>query len=278
MFSFGSNLLLDNLAGSLVQNINVMIIGRIYSADSLGFYSRAKSFQNISLGSLTQVINRVTFPVFSVLQENPSKLKNGLNEVNSTMVLLIFPLCLIVINFSDFLIPFLLTSKWAPCVPYFKLFMVIGMLWPFQSVNLNIIKSLGDGRLYLKLGILMKATFILSILLTYRIGVMEMVIGQVLQSLFCTIVNISFAGRLINFSLFQQIKEIFPILVITFLLYLLLTAGEFLLSSLHPIVSLLIRFFFAIIFLLTIYQLIKFPAYIKIKNTTLSIITKRIKR
>ena len=64
---FGSRILLSGLLNSIFVNLHSIVIGKIFSAATLGYYSRAVKLQELPVSLITSTVNSVTFPVLSVL-------------------------------------------------------------------------------------------------------------------------------------------------------------------------------------------------------------------
>ena len=69
LFEFGSKLLLSGLLDTIYKNIYYIIIGRFYTSAQLGQYTRADQFNMIFSSNLTSVVQRVSYPVLSSIQE-----------------------------------------------------------------------------------------------------------------------------------------------------------------------------------------------------------------
>jgi len=92
MFAFGSKLLFSGLLDIIFLNIYLVVIGRLFTPADLGFYSRAKSFNDLPSHSISGTVGRVLFPVFSSIQKDKKQLKRGLQKALTNMALLNFPI------------------------------------------------------------------------------------------------------------------------------------------------------------------------------------------
>ena len=62
MFGFGSKLLISGLYATSLNEVYNIVIGRVYSATDLGYYSRSKQITNSAAGTVTSVLQQVTYP------------------------------------------------------------------------------------------------------------------------------------------------------------------------------------------------------------------------
>ena len=102
------------------------------------------------------MVGRVTFPVFSTIQDDPARLKRGLKKALTTLVLVNFPMMIGLAIIARPLVLVMLTEKWAACIPYLQLLCVAGLLFPLQLMNLNVLQALGRSDLFLRLEIIKK--------------------------------------------------------------------------------------------------------------------------
>ena len=215
MFSFGSKLLLSGLLDRFFQNIYLLVIGKIFTPAALGFYSRAKRLQELPVENIQSSISRVTFPVFSSIQEDKPRLKQGVRKALMALAMVNFPMMIGLAVIAKPLVLVLLTAKWLPCVPYLQLFCILGALYPLHAMNLNVLKAQGRSDLFLRLEVLKKILIIISIAVTYRWGIQAMIYGQIAVSILGYYLNSYYSGRLINYPITEQIFDLAPYLGIS---------------------------------------------------------------
>ena len=120
MFGFGSRMLFSCVLNQIFDNIYLVVIGRLFSAADLGFFTRAKTLNEIPSQTLSEMVGRVTFPVFSTIQDDRTRqtgTEKGLDRAGHRQ----FPVMVGLAVIAPALVPVLLTEKWAPCIPYFQL-------------------------------------------------------------------------------------------------------------------------------------------------------------
>jgi len=210
MFSYGSRLFIVSLTNSVFGNIYQVIIGKLFSAASLGFYSRAKTLSMYPVTVITSVINQVSFPVFSKIQDDKTRLKNYMRKTLTTLTVVTFPLMIGVAVVAKPLIIILLTEKWLPSVPFFQMLCVVGMLYPIHVVNLNALNAQGRSDLYLKIDVINKVLIILVVFITYRFGITAMIMGQIINSFIAYYFYSYYSGKHLNYSMGMQIKDMLP--------------------------------------------------------------------
>jgi O-antigen/teichoic acid export membrane protein len=212
MFAFGSRLLVSGFIDTVFRNIYLVVIGKIFVASDLGFYSRADSLQRLPSESLAICVHRVTFPVFSQIQDDSARLKRGMRKALTTLGFINFPLMIGLLVTARPLILIVLTDKWAPCIPYLQLLCIVGLLFPFHVINLNILTAKGRSDLFLRLEIIKKILLVVTVAITYRWGIRAMIYGQICFALVSYYLNSYYTGRLIGYPFKEQVFDLLPYL------------------------------------------------------------------
>jgi len=218
MFGFGSKMLASGLLNTLFDNIYYIVIGKLFSPASLGYFTRADSIQQLPSITLTGVVGRVTFPVFSKIQHDRERMKRGMKKSLSLLVLFNFPLMIGLAVVARPLVLVLLTEKWAPCIPYLQLLSLVGLMFPLNVMNLTVLQALGRSDLFLRLEIIKKALIVANIAITWRWGIMAMIAGQVVTSVASYYLNAYYNRALLNYSVWEQIGDMYPYLLNTSLM------------------------------------------------------------
>jgi O-antigen/teichoic acid export membrane protein len=90
LFGYGSKILLSGIIDTVYKNIYYIIIGKFYSSAQLGQYTRAESFNTIFSSNLTAIVQRVSYPVLSSIQDDNERLRQAYRKVIKTTMLISF--------------------------------------------------------------------------------------------------------------------------------------------------------------------------------------------
>jgi len=213
MFGFGSKILFSGILNQIFDNIYLVVIGKMFSAADLGFFTRAKTLNDLPSQTLSQMVGRVAFPVFSTIQDDPERLKRGLKKALTTLVLINFPMMIGMAVVARPLVLMLLTEKWAASIPYLQLLCMVGMLYPLHLINLNMLQALGRSDLFLRLEIIKKGLIVINIAITWRWGIPAMIYGMIVTSIMGYYLNSYYNGILIDYPIREQVLDLFPYLV-----------------------------------------------------------------
>lgn len=210
LFGFGWKLLVSTLIGNLWQQGYKFVIGKFYAPVTLGLYTRAEQFSSLFSSNLTGVVQRVSYPVLSSIQNDPIRLKNVYKRVIKSTMLLTFFCMLMLIAVAKPLILVLLGEKWSPCVPFLQIVSLQMMLYPLHAINLNMLQVQGRSDLFLRLEILKRSIAIIPIILGVLVDIYWMLWGSVIIGFVDYYLNAFYSGKLLGYSMWQQIKDIIP--------------------------------------------------------------------
>ncbi len=266
LFSFGSKLLASGLLNQIFDNIYNLIIGKMYTPAALGYYTQAKRMQDIPVSNSLSILQRVTYPIYSTIQDDLVRLKSVYRKTIKIIVLINFPLMIGMIVCAQPLIKIFLTDKWLPAVPYLQLLCMIGLLLPLSSINLNILKVRGRTDIFFYLEVAKKLIIVITILITYKFGIYIMVFGQVCSSFIAHLLNIYYSGRLVNYSIGEQLHDISNYLFIATFIGAFVFVGGLLLNTISIFMKFIIQVIsFVLLYIISIH-IFKLEAYREIKS------------
>ncbi|ASU34738.1 lipopolysaccharide biosynthesis protein [Mucilaginibacter xinganensis] len=213
-FRFGYKITLSGILDTIYQNLYLIIIGKYFSASQLGFYSRADSVSQLPVGNISAAINKVTYPMFAQISNDLVQLKAVYKKLMQQVLFWNAPTLIVLCVVAEPLFHFLLTDKWLPAVPYFKILCISGIMYPLHSYNLNVLKVLGKSSLFLKLEIVKKILSVAGILLFIPFGIYGLLYFQLFFNFVAYYINSFYSGKLIFYPVKEQIEDILPILML----------------------------------------------------------------
>ena len=247
LFSFGGLMLLSSLAETLYTNLQGLIIGKRFPAGNLGYYMQAKKLEEVPVTGLSSIVNDVTFPAFSTLQDDPERLLQGVRKSTKSLSFLNFPMMILLMIIAQPLITFLYGSKWETSVPYFQILCISGLIYSINTLNTNVIKSLGKGKIYFVIQITKRLIGIAIILFGMKFGIYGLLWAVASVSYISFIVNALVNKKLVNYGIFRQLSDVGVCLilalltgVLTYLLGLILPINIYLIMIIQVVVYLII--------------------------------------
>lgn len=268
MFGFSINLLLTGLVGSFFMNIYSLVIGKFYTPTELGYYSQADRIQKIPATSITEVIQRVTYPVLATIQNEDERLRESYRKIINMAIFIITPLMTYFILVAPEFFDLILTDKWRIAAKYFQILCLTGICYPLSCINLNILTIRGKTKLLFYLECLKKILLLVILIISIHFDIIAVVYGQLLYGILAVVLNLYFCGREIKLSIKQQLLDVFPVILSTFLMYLCVFYLQHYLKETPLIIYLLISLLVALIS----YFLISYTFHVKSLNEVKNII------
>lgn len=210
LFGYSSKLLASGLIDTIWKEIYQVVIGKCYTPATLGQYTRARMFSGLFSSNLTSIIQRVSFPVLSEIQDDPSRLKDGYRRIIRSTMLITFACMLMLAAIAKPMILVLIGEKWLQASTFLQIVCFSSMLYPLHAINLNILQVKGRSDLFLKLEVIKKCIAAGPLLLGVFVGIYWMLIGSVFTGFIAYYLNAYYSGPLLNYSIRSQIKDILP--------------------------------------------------------------------
>lgn len=215
LFGFGSKLLISGLYATGLNEIYNITIGKVYSASELGYYTRSKQFAEVSSGTVTGIIQQVTYPILASIQDDNDRLVSVYRRLIKMTAFLVFPAMTLLALLAHPFIIVLLTDKWAPAIVLLQWLCFARVVIPINALNMNILNAVGRSDLFLKVDLAKAPIIIATLIITIPMGVKALVIGNVIHSFISFFINAYMPGKLFKYGAIQQIKDLIPIFIAT---------------------------------------------------------------
>lgn len=215
LFGFGSRLMISGLIDTLYRNIYLIVIGRLFSASDLGYYTRAHQFTDFASSNISGIIQRVTYPILCSIQNEDERLSSVYRKFLRLSAFIVFPLMMGLAAISKPLVLTLLKEEWLFTATLLSIICFSMMWYPIHSINLNLLQVKGRSDLFLKLEIYKKIIGIIILCITIPMGLIAMCIGSFFSSMIALIINTHYTGKLIKVGFIQQMLDLFPILILS---------------------------------------------------------------
>ncbi|RKD34876.1 lipopolysaccharide biosynthesis protein [Lacrimispora algidixylanolytica] len=215
LFSYGWKILCSGLIDTIFTNVYGLVIGKIYNPAMMGQYSRGNQFPALIANNLGAAIQSVMLPAFSACQDDREKVKNMVRRSIVTSSYLVFPMMAGLMAVAEPMVKLLLTDRYLPCVPMLRLLCIAYATWPLHVANLQAINALGRSEIFLKLEIIKKAVSVTALIISIPFGIYTMVALRAVTDFICTFINAHPNKKLLNYSFYEQWKDVTPSLLIS---------------------------------------------------------------
>ena len=259
LFSYGWKLLLSSLISMACNNINQLVIGKIYSSADLAYYNQGDKFPQLIIGNINSAIDSVLLPAMSTVQDDKNRIRAITSRSIKTSSYIILPIMFGLAFTAKTLISVILTDKWLSCVPYIRIFCFTYMFYPIHTANLNAIKAMGRSDIYLKLEIIKKILSIALLIVSMNISVKAMAVSMLIVSIISQLINSWPNFKLLNYKYLNQLKDILPSLCLSAFMGLCIHCITY--FDLNNIVTLLIQILGGILIYITGSLIFKIEAF-----------------
>ena len=95
LFSFGFYMFLTHLINNFGQKIQGLLIGKVYTPSTMGYYSKAEGTERLASTSISGIMTQVTYPLYAEVQDDKVALSNMIRRLTMTLAYITFPLMFI---------------------------------------------------------------------------------------------------------------------------------------------------------------------------------------
>ena len=237
LFAFGSKMLASGLLDTLYRNIYPIVIGKLFSASSLGHYTRAQHFSEFPSSNVTGIIQRVTYPILCGIQDETERLEAVYRKFLKLSAFIIFPLMIGMSAVARPFIDIVLGTQWGFCGQLLQIICFAMMWYPIHAINLNLLQVKGRSDLFLRLEIIKKILGITVLCITAPFGLVVMCYGQIFNSIVALVINTYYTGKLINVGFIRQMKDLLPTILLSLTMFgAILLVNGFIEVNMHRLV------------------------------------------
>ena len=264
MWGFGWKLLLSGILNNIWNELKKVVVSKYYSPAMLGQYTKAGEFVKIFSANFTSIIQRVTYPALSKVQEDKLRLISVYRRVIKTTMFVTVVSMFALGAVADPLIYCLIGPKWHIAATFLPLICISRSIYPLQALNLNMLQVQNRTDVFLFLEILKKIVLLVPLFIGAFIGVYWMLVASIGTSIINFFLNSYYSGRRLGYSSWMQLRDVAPsygvgcivALSVYFLKYL--PISNWVILPLQMIVGVLV--------LLVVCEFLRLPEYLEIKG------------
>lgn len=210
LFGFGWKIMVSGLLNTIWNELYQVVVGKFYSPATLGQYTRAKQFSQLFSTNITTVVQRVTYPVLSNIQDDKERMVSAYRHIIK-ITMFITAICMLWVGaVSEPLLYCLIGEKWLEAASYLPLICISMSLYPLHAINLNMLQVQGRSDLFLILEIIKKIIALGPLFVGAFIGILPMLYTNILTGIISYFLNSYYTGRYLGYSSFKQLKDIAP--------------------------------------------------------------------
>lgn len=210
LFGFGWKIMLSSLIDTTWKELYQVVVGKFYSPATLGQYTRAKQFSQLFSSNLTAVVQRVTYPVLSDIQDEKKRMVSAYRRIIKTTMFITAISMFALGAVSEPLLYCLIGAKWHEAATYLPLICIAGSLYPLHAINLNMLQVQGRSDLFLGLEIVKKIIALAPLFIGAFVGILPMLYVNLLTGLIAYFLNSYYSGKFLGYSSWMQLKDVAP--------------------------------------------------------------------
>lgn len=264
MWNFGWKLLLSGLLNNFWGELYKVIVSKCYTPVALGQYTRSEQLAALFSSNITSIVQRVSYPVLSQIQDDSERLVNGYRKV-IRITMFVTAISMISMGaISDPLIYCLIGPQWHQAATFLPLICISLSLYPLHAINLNMIQIQGRTDVFLHIEIAKKIIAIFPLCLGAFIGLYWMLVGSIAVGVISFFLNSYYSGRYLGYTSWNQLKDVSPsygvALIIAFAVYFwkYLPLSYWLILPIQIVVGVVVFF--------VLCETVKQPEYMEIKE------------
>lgn len=228
LFNFSWKLLVAQVINAIFNQLYQAVIGKVYSPNTLGQYTRAHQYGHLVSSSVGDVVLKVSLPVMSSIQNEDERLLRAYRTIIKITMLLSFVFLIGMSACAKSLIYVLIGEQWLPCVPMMQILGFSMMIYPLQQINVNMLIVQGRSDIQLYLQIIKCVLAIGPVLVGIFVGIYWMLVCSVVVSWLALLLNSYYSGRKYDYTWWMQLKDIAP----SFFISIIMAIPVYLLSFL----------------------------------------------
>lgn len=216
MWGFGWKLMLSGLLNNLWNQLYQVVVGKCYSPATLGQYTKSNEYASIFSSNLSTIIQRVSYPVLSELQDDKDRMVEGYRRVIK-MTMFVTVICMISLGaVAEPLIYCMIGPQWHEAATYLPLVCISMSLYPLHAINLNMLQVLGRSDIFLYLEIIKKVIGIVPICIGIFVDIYWMLFASIIMGFIGLYLNSWYTGKALGYTFWKQLLDIAPSFGIAF--------------------------------------------------------------
>jgi O-antigen/teichoic acid export membrane protein len=210
LFGFGWKMMVSALIDAVWKELYQVVVGKFYSPATLGQYTRARHYAKLFSSNLTTVVERVTYPVLSSIQDDKERMVSAYRRIIRTSMFITAVALFSLGAVSEPLVYCMIGPKWHEAATYLPIICITYSLYPLHAINLNMLKVQGRSDLFLGLEIIKKVITLAPLFVGAFVGIMPMLLVNMFVGIIAYFLNSYYSGRLLGYSSWKQLHDIAP--------------------------------------------------------------------
>ncbi|APG04723.1 hypothetical protein BJI69_13000 [Luteibacter rhizovicinus DSM 16549] len=207
---FGGYMLVAGLIDTAYNRLQAVLIGRLFSARDLGFYSLAQNTQQAPTSFAAALLNRLGLPLLSSVNGDIAEVRRLLRTALRMSLFAFAPMMVILAIYATPVVRLVYGERWLPAGPLLAILTLGAIPWPAHVLSLVVLNALGQPRLVLRVEVVKKAIAVALLLASAPWGLPAMAWSTVITSLVSYLLNAYVVGKRIGYDALSQLHDLLP--------------------------------------------------------------------
>lgn len=208
MAKFGVNIIGVRLLSAMDGNIDSLLIGKFLGPVALGYYTVAFRLIRMTITTLNGVANDVLFPVFSKLQHDPEKLKQGVCSALKYLALFAFPVFLGLSVTAPEIVEGVFGGEWTPSIVPMQILAIGGLVISIVGICRSLILAMGKPSWILCIRIFVTAIRVIAFVIAVRWGITGVSVAFVVSILVFSPIYLVLTKKSIGLGFVQFMRQL----------------------------------------------------------------------
>ncbi|WP_010182300.1 lipopolysaccharide biosynthesis protein [Aquimarina agarilytica] len=205
---YSTKILINNFIQVFYDNIYSLVIGKVFSAKTLGYYNRMQTVVFFTTTNFMYAVESVFFPILSKGKNNKDYLKEKYEILLRLSTLIAFPILTFIIGLGEPIILFLLTEKWIGGLEILKLISIAYLFIPIIYINNSYLKVLDKTKELVRINFFKKVVGLTILFFTMNYNIIVVCYGIILYYFLDAILSMLLTKKYLNIKIYEQIKFI----------------------------------------------------------------------
>lgn len=214
MMPYSMKLLATSVFNQVAAYIYPLVIGKYFSITQVGYYGQAYKLNTIPQSIIADSLQGVAYPLLTKLDDN-ERIKRIFRKIIRVTAFICFPVAALIIIAAYPIVEIVLSKNFLGSAPLLQIMAITGAVYPLIVLSGSLLKALGKSGLLLKTEVTRNILLIASVFISFKWGIIGLVIGFSIVYIIAFIISLYFAGKCISYSLKELFKDISPYLGIS---------------------------------------------------------------
>ena len=183
LLRFGWHLTLSQLLNAVVLNLDRLLLGRFFGAESVGFYRQAQQLILAPVEQLQHPIQSVAQPALCMLKDDPERYRRYFRQIVSAIGFITMPLAAFCGVYAEEATLMMLGETWLEAAALVQIFAVWAFVRPVLGLAGVVLITLGQGRRLLLYSYARNVTFVTLTIIGVKWGITGVATAQVCSTL-----------------------------------------------------------------------------------------------